>query len=148
MRKVIKLLSPAVWFFLKSYWFVFRPTSYGVKIIITNKNSVLLVRHNYGYKTWTFPGGCVKKGENKESAIKREIEEEVGIKLDKITFLGHFVSTKEHKKDNIFVCHSEVKNKNFKKDVFEIKEAKWFDINNPPSLPENSRKILDFYKNY
>lgn len=147
MKKIIKFFNPVIWFFVRIYWFIFRPNGYGVKVVITCSDDILFVRHTYGYKTWTFPGGSIKNAENKEDAIKREVKEEIGIDLDQVNFLGHFISTKEYKKDNVFVYCSEVKNKDFKKDDFEIEEARWFNINNTPKLPENSRIMLNFYRN-
>lgn len=147
MKKIIKVFNPIIWFFVRIYWFIFRPSGYGVKVVITCGNDILFVRHAYGYKTWTFPGGSIKNGEKKEDAIKREVKEEVGINLSQVSFLGHFVSTKEYKKDNIFVYCSKVESKDFKKDDFEIEEVRWFNINNTPELPKNSRIMLNFYRN-
>ena len=39
---------------------------------------VLLVRHNYG-EGWLLPGGAVRKNEDCETALRRELEEELGI---------------------------------------------------------------------
>src|SRR3989339_412535 len=48
--------------------------------IITNKNKILLVNTKSTGK-WYFPGGEVEAGEQIESALKREVVEETGIKI-------------------------------------------------------------------
>lgn len=42
---------------LKIYWFIFRPKTYGVKVILRCGGKFLLIRNSYGKKHWTFPGG-------------------------------------------------------------------------------------------
>jgi len=65
----------------KLYWFIFRPVTSGSKIVLTFSEEVLLIRHNIG-NYWTFPGGGIEKGESPEETVKREILEELKIKLD------------------------------------------------------------------
>jgi len=56
-------------------------------IIKNNKGDrVLIVKRKGGLHSgkWAFPGGIVEKGETKEQALKREINEEVGLQIKKI----------------------------------------------------------------
>ena len=49
-------------------------------IVINDKDEILLVNSNhYG---WMFPGGQVEVGENAIDAVKREVMEETGIKIE------------------------------------------------------------------
>ena len=50
----------------------------GVKILLTHNNEVLFINHTYNYG-WSFPGGAIDRGESKDSAIIREVREEIGI---------------------------------------------------------------------
>ena len=52
------------------------------------KNSVLLVRQAAGLKLWTLPGGKVKKGESLVRALKREVHEETGLRIEVGSLLG------------------------------------------------------------
>src|SRR6516162_11202471 len=50
--------------------------------------SVLLVRQARGLKLWTLPGGKVKRGESLVKALKREVHEETGLRVDIGSLLG------------------------------------------------------------
>jgi len=75
---------------IRHYWRKFvKPQIYGVSIVMTDLNgSVLLLRHSYGPDVWSLPGGGIKKGEDPEVAVRREVHEELGMKLDAVHALG------------------------------------------------------------
>lgn len=51
-------------------------------------SGVLLVRQTAGLKLWTLPGGKVKRGESLIKALKREVREETGLKVQVGPLLG------------------------------------------------------------
>ncbi|MEM3382423.1 MAG: NUDIX hydrolase [Nitrososphaerales archaeon] len=66
----------------------------GVGAFIEKNDSVLLVKreHDPGKGKWSLPGGLVNLGERLSDAIKREVEEEVGLKVDVIKIIDVFDS--------------------------------------------------------
>lgn len=63
-----------------------------------NKNPLLskiyIVKHNYGEKKFSLPGGALQTGENPESAALREVQEETNLRLKNVCLLGTFLSRK------------------------------------------------------
>src|SRR6201990_1211548 len=49
---------------------------------------VLLVRQAAGFEFWTLPGGKVKRGESLVRALKREVREEAGLRVQVVSLLG------------------------------------------------------------
>lgn len=130
----------------KTYCFIFRPKSLGVKIVVENNNKLLMVRIGYAHKKFTFPGGGVKKKESFEEAAKRELEEEVGIKTASLIEMGEYTSESNYKK-NIVKCFYLHTDSSFVKiDNFEIIESGWYDSG---KFPENlSLAVLNIMKVY
>ena len=59
-----------------------------VGIILCNSQNKLLICKRLGEESWQFPQGGVEKNENAESAMFRELFEEVGLKKNDISILG------------------------------------------------------------
>ena len=65
-------------------------TLHGCAVIARDEEGrVLLVRHSYGTRTWSFPGGGRKQGEDPAVAARREFAEELGCNLGPLRFVGH-----------------------------------------------------------
>lgn len=60
-----------------------------VAAVIVKDGDVLATQRGYGeFKgKWEFPGGKIKEGEDKESALKREIKEELNADIEVLEFL-------------------------------------------------------------
>lgn len=88
VRALVKVLRP--------FWRMRRGMTLGAQgVVIDGDNRVLLVRHSYR-PGWFFPGGGVEWNETIETALARELEEEVGVTLEAPPQLhgvfGNFVS--------------------------------------------------------
>ena len=54
-------------------------------VIIDDANRVLLLKHVFRPGSgWGIPGGFMNKGENPEKAVRRELAEEIGLKLENV----------------------------------------------------------------
>lgn len=138
IHKLLRLFSS--W-----YWKIFRPTTRGARMLIVNKNKILLVkmRDNYFY----LPGGHARKNETQKDAAIREVLEETGLKTAPETVLGNYFNTLEGKKDNVSVYICETGNNNTQlKTNTEVLCAKWFNIKKlPNNLSPGSRRRIKEY---
>lgn len=99
-----------------------------VAAIIQKDNKILATKRGYGeyQNMWEFPGGKIEAGETKESALIREIKEE----LDAEITIDQFVITVEYTYPNFhLVMHCyfcTLVNGDF--NLLEHNEARWLDI--------------------
>lgn len=99
-----------------------------VAAIIQKDNKILATKRGYGeyQNMWEFPGGKIEAGETKESALIREIKEE----LDTEITIDQFVITVEYTYPNFhLVMHCyfcTLVNGEF--NLLEHNEARWLDI--------------------
>jgi ADP-ribose pyrophosphatase YjhB (NUDIX family) len=129
---------------LRVYWFIFRPVTMGVRVILYKDEQFVLVKHTYQY-AWYLPGGGVKRGETLEQAIRREVAEECGATLHQIQLLGIYSSFKEYKSDHITLFLSTDFSLDVKPDN-EIEQVSSFTFDQLPenTSPGSRRKIEAF----
>lgn len=141
------------WFFInplrKIYWFIFRPETRGVKCLIENNGKFLLVRLNYAHRKWTIPGGGAHKKESFLNAAIREAKEETELNIYEPIFIGSYKSIIEYKNDTVEVYLAHSRDIVYKIDPVEIKEAKWFSINElPDDRAASVDRIFKFYEEF
>lgn len=69
----------------------------GVFVIFAEHDSILLVKHNYGEKRWSLPGGGVREHEIEILAAQREVAEETGITdIPTLRQIGRFTMMKRY----------------------------------------------------
>lgn len=96
---------------------------------------------------WALPGGFVNMNEDLETAASREIFEECGVKD---LFLEQLYTFGDPKRDprtrvitvSYFALAPETEIKKIQKD--EVKEAKYFPVNDLPNLAFDHKKIIEF----
>jgi 8-oxo-dGTP pyrophosphatase MutT (NUDIX family) len=124
---------------LRTWWFVRRPKVSGVKCVLTDGSSVLLVRHTYGPRGWDLPGGSIKHGESADHTARREMKEELGVAIDDWRLIGRFSLQIAHREDQLHVFHAELSGQAIALDFGELETAQWFDLNDLPS--DSSRYV-------
>lgn len=119
---------------LKLYWLLFHPKTSGTKAAIECEEKFLLIRNTYGKRFWTFPGGGLQKNESPEKCVRREVKEELDISLGQIKKIGMYVSTRNYKIDTVYCFYTKVLSREFMIDRGEILEARWFGVDEIPTL--------------
>jgi ADP-ribose pyrophosphatase YjhB (NUDIX family) len=141
-RTLIRLMYP----WLRLYWFLVRPKTFGVQCVIRHGNALLLVRNTYGRQQWTFPGGGISRGEAAEDAIRREVREEVGLHLQALQSLGAFDAIIDHKRDHVAVFTGVSVDQRITIDTTEILEARWFRPQHFPALGPTAARVLAMWQ--
>jgi 8-oxo-dGTP pyrophosphatase MutT (NUDIX family) len=113
---------------LRGWWFIRRPTLAGVKCVLTDGDRVLLVRHTYGRRHWDFPGGTPRRGEDPLSAARREMEEELGVRIDRLRLVGELRASPYHAHDTLHCFHAELSAPVLIIDRGELAAAHWFPV--------------------
>ncbi len=133
---------------VRIYWFLFRPHTYGAKVVIERDGQVLLVKHSYGQHTWCFPGGGKKRNESLEGTAIREAREEVGLTLSSIEHIGEFITQDEYKHDHVSVFVAEVSEAEVRIDEDEIIDFSWCAHQEEKDWTPNSLRIWRMYMAY
>jgi 8-oxo-dGTP pyrophosphatase MutT (NUDIX family) len=128
---------------LRVWWFVRRPQQNGVKCVLTDGDNVLLVRHTYGSPKWDLPGGGIKRDEPPVDAARREIEEELGVRLDRWRDLGSLGARDYHRHDTIHCFQAELDGEPLTIERGELDTAEWFSRRRlPPDLGRYVKRIV------
>jgi 8-oxo-dGTP pyrophosphatase MutT (NUDIX family) len=125
------------------YWFIRRPRLRGVKCVITDRDRVLLVVHTYGPREWDLPGGGLKRAEPPLSAARREMHEELGIRIDNWKAIGEVFARMHHRSGNLHCFQAELRDPPITMEQGELATVRWFPRQALPSnLARYVRPIL------
>lgn len=119
----------------------------GCGVVICNLDGdVLLLRHSYGPGVWALPGGGIGRKETPEAAVRREVQEELGLALGQlslVTVIEDTISGAPHT-THLFAAVTE---QHPQIDRREVVEARFFPRH---SLPEpqgpTTRARLDMWR--
>lgn len=88
-------------------WRLLKPITLGVRLMLIQDGTVMLICHTY-QDAWIFPGGGVKRGESLRAAALREAREEVGaLVLDEPALVGVYTNFHAGKNDHVALFVSE-----------------------------------------
>lgn len=130
-----------------------RPT---VTAIILHKNRILLTKKNHPpFKGWwDLFGAFIDRGESPDEALKRELTEEVGLKIKSKKFFGIYLGTYPSSFDPFYILSVVyiVRPQSGKIGIFDKKEladARWFAKKELPSkiaFDSNQKVLKDFLR--
>jgi len=110
----------------------------GIAALIQNdQGEILLFKHSYRKDVpWGFPGGYLKRGEDPDEAIKREIHEESGFKIMNLKLLEIIRSHEMERLEILF--QAELSDDSTFIPSIEVAEAQFFALDSlPEMLPEH-----------
>lgn len=110
--------------------------------IITNQDGrVLLLHHRFRPGSgWGIPGGFIKRGEQPDEALRRELREEVGLEIEDLKLFRTRAFKKARQVEIVFRCRARGETEQLS---FEIKRLAWFDPNDlPKELPPDQAELI------
>lgn len=126
---------------------LFRVRTRGVKVMLFNRRGeLLLIRNAYGNRDlFVFPGGGMGRSEPADAAARREVREEVGLDVEELAFVSRHVSTREGKRDTIFLFTG-FANGPPRIDAVEVEEARFFPLDALPkrTSPAVLRRVAEY----
>ncbi len=132
---------------LQVWWFLRRPTTRGVKLLIRHQARVLFVRHTYGDRAWELPGGGVRSGEALAAAAEREAREELGLRIAAWTHFAE-IESHDHATAQLGCLHADVADVSaMRLSCGEIEDHVWARPGHEPQpLGRHARKALAAYR--
>ena len=119
-----------------------------ITAITRNNGKEILLAHNVRFSNNIFSliAGFVESGENAESAVKREIKEEIDINVKNI----EYISSQPWPFPNTLMLafHAEYESGIAIADGVELSECNWFTKDNLPEIPlpgSIARKVIDSF---
>ncbi len=117
-------------------------------IVAITKGDEILLAHNSNFEEnmYSIIAGYVDAGEDLESCVKREVFEEIGIKVKNIRYYGN--QTWSFPNSLMIGFFAEYESGEITVDGKEILDAAWFTKDNLPNLPKKmsiARKMIDCF---
>jgi 8-oxo-dGTP diphosphatase len=115
-----------------------------VKCVLRDGERVLFVRHTYGDRSsWELPGGSLRRDEDAEAGLRREMREELGIELGGLRELGRVEVSGARKHTQLFCFEAERGGAAVRLDPGELAEGRWAPPGAPPQpLGHDAAKLL------
>jgi 8-oxo-dGTP diphosphatase len=112
-------------------------------VVLDETGRVLLLKHVFRTGSgWGIPGGFIEKGEQPEEAVRRELFEEIGLKLAEAELAFVRTLKRPQQVEMIFRCRPLTGE--FAPRSVEIKSAEWFATDAlPPELGRDQRRLIE-----
>jgi ADP-ribose pyrophosphatase YjhB (NUDIX family) len=109
-----------------------RPRTRGVKCLVAQGEAFLFVRHTYGPKQWDLAGGFCRRGEDFADTARREVAEELGVRVVGLTDIGEEQRGFYGRHETLRLFRVDVEDRALTLDPGEIAEARWCPRDQPP----------------
>jgi ADP-ribose pyrophosphatase YjhB (NUDIX family) len=111
-------------------------------VVVDEQGRVLLLKHVFRTGSgWGIPGGFIEKGEQPEDAVRRELEEEIGLRLAQVELAFVRTLKRPRQVEIIFRCRPQGE---FAPRSVEIKSAEWFALEALPSgIDRDQHRIIE-----
>jgi 8-oxo-dGTP pyrophosphatase MutT (NUDIX family) len=141
---VLRLAYRAAFQVLRVWWFLARPHTNGVKLVIWSGDEILFVRHTYGdRRVWEVPGGGRRRGESAADAARREAREELGLDIETWSSVG-IVESREHATAHLTCLAARYDDAPLRLSRAELAEARWCPPADPPQpLGRHAAALLE-----
>ena len=119
-------------------------------VLVENGNILMVCHQKNGKNYWLLPGGGVDYGETLTQALKREFEEELGIKVDVHDLLFSIDSIspsgKRHIVNLVFICtyNSGVYRLGSDKRLFDFKFLSAEELSNATVYPSLKKQLVNY----
>ena len=131
----------------KTAFRIFRVRTRGAKVMVFNPaGELLLIRNSYGRThLWVLPGGGIGRRETPEAAGAREVKEEVGLEVTRLTRVSEHFNGAEGKRDTIYLFTARTEGTPAI-DNLEVEEARFFGLGALPVDVSTAtlRRIAEF----
>lgn len=141
LEKIQRIIAKCGGFYLiRLYWIITKHKKSRARAIVlnTDKSKILLVK-NITYKEFHLPGGGLEKGESGETAIVREVKEELGIDVQILYQLGKYTYQNTNKCVEVFVTQAPSEDFIMQ---WELDDAMWFPFTHLPELSKATKQTL------
>ncbi|MFN2576131.1 MAG: NUDIX domain-containing protein [Pyrinomonadaceae bacterium] len=111
-------------------------------MLFDDHGRILLLEHVFrADEGWGVPGGFITRGENPETALRRELREEIGVELEDVKMVFTRTLGKLNQVEIYFRARVVG---DPKPSSFEIKSAQWFELDRvPPDLSKDQRRLIE-----
>ena len=123
---------------MRVYWFVARPHTRGMKVVVRHGGRVLLVRHTYGDRHWDLPGGTAHRDEDPSATAVRELAEELGVTPTTLRLLRTTHWRPSGKRDEVSLFVADIDDPTLHVETAEIAATRWV---SPDAIPAGTARL-------